>query len=63
MVKIVIKWGKQTYDNFEAAQDENVLSIKARLYSLTNVPVEKQKLLFKGTTLKVSRDKYKSKDC
>ena len=53
MVKIKVKWGKQTFDNVEVNDLEDILTFKSRLYSLTNVPVGRQKLLYKGTVVKV----------
>ena len=53
MVKICIKWGKEKFDNIELDLNNDVKSFKAIIYSLTNVPVDKQKILFKGSIIKV----------
>ena len=52
MVKIVLKWGKEKYD-FELEPSENLLDCKVKIYALTNVPVYKQKIIYKGNVLKV----------
>jgi len=52
MVKIVLKWGKEKYD-FELEPSENLLDCKVKIYALTNVPVDKQKIIYKGNVLKV----------
>ena len=52
MVKIVLKWGKEKYD-LELEPTENILDCQVKIYALTNVPVDKQKLIYKGNVLKV----------
>lgn len=49
----MIKWNKSTFDNFEADPSLGVELLKAQIYDLTNVPVDKQKLMYKGKILKV----------
>ena len=53
MVKICIKWGKEKFDNIDLDVNNDVKSFKAIIYSLTNVPIDKQKILFKGSIIKV----------
>lgn len=53
MVKLAIKWGKQKFD-VDLDNDEALLDLKAKIYALTLVPIEKQKLIFKGSVLKVN---------
>lgn len=48
-----IKWNKVTFDNFELDPSLGVEVLKAQIYGLSNVPVEKQKIMFKGKILKV----------
>eukprot|EP01017_Pseudomicrothorax_dubius_P034237 TRINITY_DN466_c0_g1_i1.p1 TRINITY_DN466_c0_g1~~TRINITY_DN466_c0_g1_i1.p1 ORF type:complete len:351 (-),score=114.95 TRINITY_DN466_c0_g1_i1:707-1759(-) len=50
-IKVNIKWGKQTLTGIEVESNESVLGLKGQLFSITNVPVDKQKLVFKGTSL------------
>ena len=52
MVKIVLKWGKEKYE-FELEPSENLLDCKVKIYALTCVPVDKQKIIYKGNVLKV----------
>jgi ubiquitin carboxyl-terminal hydrolase 14 len=49
----VVKWNKQTFNDFEVAPSLGVEMMKAQLFAVTNVPVEKQKIMFKGKILKV----------
>lgn len=52
MVKIAVKWGKEKHE-IELEQNENLLDCKVKIYALTNVPVDKQKIIYKGNVLKV----------
>jgi ubiquitin carboxyl-terminal hydrolase 14 len=47
-VKVNIKWGKQTFSDVEVDLSEDVATFKVCIYSLTSVPVEKQKLMLGG---------------
>ena len=49
-----MKWNKQTFNDFEVDPALGVEMMKAQLFAVTNVPVDKQKLMFKGKILKVS---------
>jgi len=51
---VQVKWNKTTFDNIEVDTTQTVDLLKAQLYGLSNVPPEKQKLMFKGKILKVS---------
>lgn len=53
MVKVKIQWGKEKYDNVELDETQDLQNFKGVLYSLTNVPAAKQKVLYKGSVLKV----------
>lgn len=53
MVKVNVKWGKEKYDDVELDTSQDLQTFKAVLFSLTNVPVPKQKILYKGAVLKV----------
>ena len=44
-VKVNIKWGKQMLNDVEVDLSEDVASFKVVIYSLTSVPVDKQKLM------------------
>jgi ubiquitin carboxyl-terminal hydrolase 14 len=54
MVKITLKWGREKFDNIELNEDEDFLDLKAKVYAATCVPIEKQKLIYKGSVLKVT---------
>lgn len=51
MVKIKLTWGKEKYE-LEINPEEPVTEFRAIIYSLTSVPPENQKLLYKGTNIK-----------
>lgn len=53
MVKVKVQWGKEKYDNVELDTTKDLSDFRAVLYSLTNVPNAKQKILYKGSVLKV----------
>jgi ubiquitin carboxyl-terminal hydrolase 14 len=52
MVKVKVQWGKEKYDNVELDTTKDLSDFRAVLYSLTNVPNAKQKILYKGSVLK-----------
>mmetsp|Transcript_14995 Transcript_14995/g.12729 ORF Transcript_14995/g.12729 Transcript_14995/m.12729 type:complete len:149 (-) Transcript_14995:1186-1632(-) len=62
MVKVTVKWGKETYKDVELDTAGSVHEFKAILYSMTDVPVEKQKVLCKGSVWKEDTDLSKIKD-
>jgi len=53
-VKVKVKWfnGKTTLDDVELRKTESPTTFKAQLSTLTGVPVERQKLMYKGTVIK-----------
>lgn len=53
-VKVNVKWsnGKTTLEGVELNQNDPPLIFKAKLLSLTGVPVDRQRLMFKGTVIK-----------
>jgi len=50
-VKVNIKWGKQTFSDIDCDLSEDISTFKVLIYSLTSVPVEKQKLML-GSLIK-----------
>ena len=58
MVKVKVQWGKEKYENVELDETQDLQTFKAVLYSLTNVPGAKQKVLYKGSVLKVIHIAY-----
>mmetsp|Transcript_34731 Transcript_34731/g.45682 ORF Transcript_34731/g.45682 Transcript_34731/m.45682 type:complete len:105 (-) Transcript_34731:1466-1780(-) len=56
MFKVNIKWGKQTFKDVECDTSQDALTFKACLYGLSNVPVDKQKVMIKGKVLKDEDD-------
>jgi ubiquitin carboxyl-terminal hydrolase 14 len=53
MVKVTVKWGKEKYDDVDLDTKGDLNDFKAILYSITNVPGPKQKILYKGSVIKV----------
>ena len=47
-----VKWGKQTFSDVECDTDGDVETFRAILYALSNVPVDKQKIMVKGKIVK-----------
>lgn len=47
-VSVKVKWNKQLFDDVEFDLSGDVLQFKTQLYSLTGVPVDRQKLMAKG---------------
>lgn len=52
---VKLKWGKQTF-MLDVDPEEGFEVLKAQVFALTNVPVERQKLLVKGKVLKEGTD-------
>lgn len=50
-VKVNIKWGKQMFNDVDCDLSEDIATFKVLIYSLTNVPIEKQKLML-GSLIK-----------
>ncbi|KAK9836436.1 hypothetical protein WJX74_000563 [Apatococcus lobatus] len=51
-MKVVIKWGKKTFDDVEIDTSLPASIFKHQVYSLTGVPPERQKIMVKGGMLK-----------
>lgn len=51
-ITVNIKWGRETFKEVEVNTDEDPLVFKAQLYALTGVIPERQKVMFKGSSLK-----------
>ena len=49
-----IKWGKEMLKDIEIDMDSDVLTFKTQVYALSDVPVDKQKIMIKGKIIKVS---------
>lgn len=47
-VQVSVKWGKQVFDAIPVDKSASVATLKAQLYALTYVPVERQKLMSKA---------------
>ena len=43
-----VKWGKEVYKGIEVNLEEDVLTFRTQIYCLSNVPVDKQKIMIKG---------------
>ena len=48
-----IKWGKDKFENVELNTDESPEVFKAQLFALSGVAPERQKVMLKGSVLKV----------
>lgn len=51
MVLLQVKWNKEKYE-LEVSAESSVYDFKVLLFSLTSVPLEKQKLICKGSVMK-----------
>lgn len=51
-IKVSIKWGKQVFNDVELDLSEDITLFKSQIYALSNVPVEKQKVMAKGKIIK-----------
>ena len=51
-----VKWGKQTFKDVDCDTTDDALTFKAILYGLSNVEVDKQKVMIKGKVLKDADD-------
>lgn len=56
MYQVKLKWNKETFDNVEVNTDESVGDLKRKLYQLTGVPADRQKLMCKGGWVGVLKD-------
>lgn len=54
--KVLVKWGKQKFPDVAVATsgaEGSLAAFKQALFELTNIPVDKQKVMIKGKILKV----------
>lgn len=49
---VKVKWGKETFKDVHCDTESDILEFKSQLYSLSSVPVERQKIMCAGKTLK-----------
>jgi ubiquitin carboxyl-terminal hydrolase 14 len=49
-----VKWGKEHYRNVELSTEESIQVFKEQLFSLTKIPLNRQKIMYKGGMLKDS---------
>lgn len=49
---VKVKWGKELYPGVEVNTDEEPVLFKAQIFALTGVQPERQKVVFKGVTLR-----------
>lgn len=56
MFKINVKWGKQKFKDVELDTEQDAEAFMTQLYTLTNVPIDKQKITIKGSKLKEDTD-------
>ena len=56
MVSIKIKWNKISYDDVIIDLDKGVAALKNKVYELTGVPSDRQKLMAKGAWLGTLKD-------
>ena len=55
-IKVSIKWNKQLFEDVSVDMNGDIEMFKAQVYTLTNVPAGKQKLMAKGKILKDGTD-------
>ncbi|CAF0762584.1 unnamed protein product [Didymodactylos carnosus] len=51
IVKVSVKWNKEVFKDIEVDTTMPPAVLKAQLFSLTNVPLERQKIMIKGQTI------------
>lgn len=56
-----IKWGKEKFQDVEVNTNESPEVFQAQLFALSGVPPERQKIMAKGKTLKVSKSYIRHK--
>jgi ubiquitin carboxyl-terminal hydrolase 14 len=61
MFKVNVKWGKQTFKDVELNTEDDATTFMSQLYALSNVPVDKQKVMIKGAKIKEDTDMTKLK--
>lgn len=55
MTSVQLKWNKSVY-SVDIEADSTLHQLQSQIYSLTNVPVERQKILNKGKLVKSDND-------
>jgi len=56
MVKVTIKWSNKKFDDVDVDTAESAVTFKTQLWTLTGVPVDRQKLMAKGAWKGVLKD-------
>ena len=51
-IKVSIKWGKTLFEDVEVNLNEDIAVFKGQVYALSNVPLDKQKIMAKGKIIK-----------
>jgi ubiquitin carboxyl-terminal hydrolase 14 len=49
---VKVKWAKETFKDVSVDTDSDIIDFKAQLYALSSVPIERQKIMCAGKTLK-----------
>lgn len=52
MFTVKVKWQKETFKDVQVDTDSDIIDFKAQLYALSCVPIERQKIMCAGKTLK-----------
>lgn len=55
MVKVQVKWQKETFKDVEVDDNLPPLVFKGQMFALTGVAPERQKIMVKGGVLKVGK--------
>lgn len=50
---VSVKWGREKFENVELDSDESPEVFKAQLFALSGVAPERQKVMLKGSVVKV----------
>jgi ubiquitin carboxyl-terminal hydrolase 14 len=49
---VKVKWQKETFKDVQVDTENDIIDFKAQLYALSSVPIERQKIMCAGKTLK-----------
>lgn len=52
MYTVKVKWQKETFKDVQVDTDSDIELFKAQLYALSSVPIDRQKIMCAGKTLK-----------
>jgi ubiquitin carboxyl-terminal hydrolase 14 len=63
MVKVTVKWNKQVFSEVDLDPSDSVETFKTQLWTLTSVPVERQKLMAKGGWKGILKDEPNFSGC